>query len=353
MSETTSIDPAPGKLQIPGPGPCATAKPRLGFLGVGWIGRHRMQALAASELVELVAIGDSNPEILEQAVPIAPGATRVASLDELLDLNLDGVVIATPSALHADQAVRALQKGVAVFCQKPLGRNAAETRTVIETARRTDSLLGVDLSYRFMKGMAELNRLCTTGDLGSVYAADMVFHNAYGPDKPWFYDRALAGGGCVVDLGIHLVDLALWNLGFPAVTDVTSRLFSQGKPLQSTTDAVEDYCEARIDLQGGSMVRVACSWKLAAGQDAVISGTFYGTKGGASFSNVNGSFYDFVVERFHGTRREVLAQPPDVWGGRAAVHWARQLTRGEKFDNTISNVAQVAEVLDAIYDSAP
>jgi predicted dehydrogenase len=61
-----------------------------------------------------------------------------------------------------------------------------------------------------------------SGELGRVFAVDLVFHNAYGPDKPWFYDPELAGGGCVMDLGVHLVDLALWSLDFPGVTAVTS-----------------------------------------------------------------------------------------------------------------------------------
>jgi hypothetical protein len=87
---------------------------------------------------------------------------------------------------------------------------------------------------------------------GEVYAADLVFHNAYGPDKPWFRDPALSGGGCVIDLGTHLVDLALHLLAGagPAVDveSVTARLFTGGRPLDGRTDVVEDFATARIDL---------------------------------------------------------------------------------------------------------
>ena len=70
-----------------------------------------------------------------------------------------------------------------------------------------------------------------TDALGRTYAVDLVFHNAYGPDKAWFYDPALSGGGCVMDLGVHLVDLALWALDFPAVTKVSST-FVAGWPVE-------------------------------------------------------------------------------------------------------------------------
>ena len=185
---------------------------RLGFLGVGWIGRHRMQALLATGAVEATVIADAVPEAIAEAQALAPAAEIASGLDGLLEADLDGVVIATPSALHAAQAVQALERGVAVFCQKPLGRDAAEVRRVVAAARAADRLLGVDLSYRHTAGMQRIRELLQGGELGRVFAVDLTFHNAYGPDKPWFYDRALSGGGCVIDLGIHLVDLALWML---------------------------------------------------------------------------------------------------------------------------------------------
>jgi predicted dehydrogenase len=260
---------------------------------------------------------------------------------------VDGVVLATPSALHAEQTLAALEAGVPVFCQKPLGRTAAEVRTVVEAARARDLLLGVDLSYRHTEGMRHVRRLVQSGALGTVYAAELVFHNAYGPDKAWFYDVAQAGGGCVMDLGIHLVDLALWTLGFPRVEGVDARLLSGGMP--RTGSAVEDYAVARLDLEGGAVAQVSCSWRLPAGCDAVISAAFYGTKGGAAFRNQDGSFYDFTAHHFQGTRAETLCAPPDAWGGRAAVAWAQQLAEHAGFDPEALRLVEVAEVLDGIY----
>ncbi len=326
-----------------------TVRPRLGFLGVGWIGQNRLEAIARSGLGEVSMIFDPAGDAAARAAQMAPGAVIVDSPEALLKAGLDGIIIATPSALHAEQALTALEHGIAVFCQKPLGRNADETCRVVDAARAANRLLGVDFSYRLTDGMQKIRELILDGNLGQVYAVNLAFHNAYGPDKPWFYDRQLSGGGCVIDLGIHLVDLALWALDYPLVVDVSSRLYARGQPVDKPDRAVEDYALARLDLADGSVVQIACSWKSHAGKDALIGASFQGTRGGASWRNINGSFYDFTAERYNGTAVETLSIPPDLWSGRAAVEWVRRLAAGEGFDPEIERVCDVAAVLDAIY----
>jgi predicted dehydrogenase len=336
-------------LAKPAAAPTAIIRPRVGFLGVGWIGRHRLEAILAAGAVEPVGIADPSAAMVAEALALVPDAAAVDDLDALLDLGLDGVVIATPSALHADQAIRALDRGVAVFCQKPLGRTAAEVSAVVEAARRADRLLAVDLSYRFTEAMRQVREQLRSGALGPIFAADLVFHNAYGPDKPWFYDPVLSGGGCVIDLGVHLVDLMLWGLDFPAVTTVSSVLMSEGRPLAADAATVEDYAVATLTLETGAVVRLACSWRLQAGEPAVISAAFHGPRGGAALRNVGGSFYDFAADRLDGAARRPLAAPPDDWGGRAAVDWATRLAAGARFDPEAERLVQVAAVLDRIY----
>src|SRR5512146_2968710 len=111
-----------------------TARLRLGFLGVGWIGRRRLEAIARSGVAEIAAIADVSDQFAAESAKGAPGAEVCRSLEDLLEVGVGGVAIATPSALHAGQAVAALARGVAVFCQKPLGRTAAETARVVAAA---------------------------------------------------------------------------------------------------------------------------------------------------------------------------------------------------------------------------
>jgi predicted dehydrogenase len=323
--------------------------PRLGFLGLGWIGQHRLQALLDENACRVVAVADPSEQVRARVQELAPDAAFAATLDELLQHELDGVVIATPSALHAQQSLAALERGVAVFCQKPLARTLAENAAIIEAARKADRLLGCDLSYRHTEAMRRIRNSVVEGELGDVYAVDLVFHNAWGPDKSWARDPALAGGGCAIDLGIHLVDLALWTLGFPPVERVTSRLYANGQPLAPGADAVEDYAVAQLELATGAVVRIACSWNCSTGRDAIIEAHFHGARGGAAMHNVNGSFYDFAAARFEGTKRIPLADPPDAWGGRAVVDWARRLGAGGRYDRSIESLLQVASVLDRIY----
>lgn len=323
--------------------------PRLGFLGVGWIGRNRLQAIAQSGVANIAAIADASRDALRTVVAEFPDAAATDSLDGLLSQDLDGIVIATPSALHADQALRALAHGVAVFCQKPLGRDAEETRRVIAAAREANLLLGVDLSYRHVAAVRMIRELLNSGQLGRIFSIDLTFHNAYGPDKPWFYDPVLSGGGCVIDLGIHLVDLGLWMLGSPRVLDVTSELYAAGVPLAPGERKVEDFAVANLLLENDVTVRLACSWRLNAGRDARIDATFYGTHGGARLHNLNGSFYDFAAEKYEGTATRLLIAAPDAWGGRAAVEWVKRLRRSRMFDASIQSLIPVAETVDRIY----
>jgi predicted dehydrogenase len=329
-------------------------RPRLGFLGLGWIGQHRMRAILEAGVAEVAAISDPDPAAVARACELAPAARTATSLEDLLSRPLDGIVIATPSALHAEQSIRALERGVAVFCQKPLGRDAREVQRVLEAARASDRRLGVDLSYRYSEGMQRVRDLVRSGELGNIYAAELVFHNAYGPDKPWFYDAQQSGGGALMDLGIHLVDLGLWVLDFPELTGVTSQLFANGAPLAAADRrVVEDFVTAELTLDSKIAVSLSCSWRLHAGCDCVIEASFYGTRGAASLRNVSGSFYDFKAEAFAGTSRRVIATPPDAWGGRAAVAWADQLARDPRYDAGSDSLSAVARVLDCIYAAQP
>jgi predicted dehydrogenase len=322
-------------------------RPRLGFLGTGWIGRNRLRAVAASGVAEIAVLADPAAACLRDAARDAPGARLEDDLAALLGAGLDGIVIATPSALHADQAVAALDAGLAVFCQKPLGRTATETARVVDAARRADRLLGVDLSYRHTRAAVAVREAVARGTIGPVHAIELVFHNAYGPDKPWFQDPELSGGGCVIDLGIHLVDLLLWTLDWPQVDGVEAHRWRRGRP--AGDGEAEDFCLATLELGGGAVARLACSWFSHEGRDAVLEATFRGRDGAAGLHDVDGSFYDFAAELRAGTSASTIAAPPDEWGGRAAVQWARRLAAGEGYDPAGGELVTVAEVIDRIY----
>ncbi|WP_375258713.1 Gfo/Idh/MocA family protein [Citreimonas sp.] len=331
-----------------------TRRPRLAFLGLGWIGRNRMEAVAAADVADIVALSDPSAEALDAAAQTAPDAARCDGIDALLATGPDGVVIATPSALHADQTIAALSAGAAVFCQKPLGRTEAEARACIDAARRADRLLDVDLSYRHAAAFLALREAVQADELGPVHALDLTFHNAYGPDKPWFRDRALSGGGCLIDLGAHLLDMAAWAMGARDLRCTSAHLFAGGQRLTggAVAEAVEDYAAATLETPGGGVIRIACSWNLPAGRDAVIGVDAFGPKGGFTVQNVGGSFFDFAAHRHNGTQSEERVAPPDDWGGRATADWARRLAEGARFDPACESLGELAAAIDGIYARA-
>jgi predicted dehydrogenase len=328
------------------------ARLKVGFVGLGWIGLNRMQAMLATGLVDLVVVYDPSPERVEAIKVAARRAVVAPSFNALLDQDLDAVVIATPNALHASQAIAALERGFPVFCQKPLGRTLGECEQIVAAARDSNALLAIDLSYRYESGMMAIKSLVDERQLGEIFAADLVFHNAYGPDAAWFYDRAHSGGGCVIDLGVHLIDLFLWLLSDASIIKVESRLFSGGAPLTAKPDRVEDYATATFVLSNGCVARLACSWKLQAGQDAVISLDLHGTEGGATFRNVDGSFLDFEARLNRGTKGTQLTLPEASWAGRAACHFLYCVADGQGYDREVESILPVAATIDAIYGRA-
>ena len=323
----------------------------LGFIGLGWIGRNRMEVLLQNGYTKAIAIAEPIAANASEALKIANGAAVTDSPAEIYaHPDIDAVVIATPSAMHAGQAIKALSAGKAVFCQKPLGRNAKEVQQVVAAARKTDKLLAIDLSYRHTKAFQAVYDLVQRGGIGEVFSVGLTFHNAYGPDKDWFYDPKQSGGGCVMDLGIHMVDLALWTLDFPTIANIQSHLFRHGKKWDPSMNTVEDFAKATLATTKGAVINLECSWNLSAGQDAVIEARFYGTKGGAVFKNVNGSFYDFTAEKLTATQTEVLVAPPDSWSGRVGTVWAEKLLAGKGFDAQSSKgFIKTAETIDRIY----
>ena len=327
-----------------------STKPKLGFAGVGWIGRSRMQAAAESGLADIVLISDPSEDCVAAACMLAPHAAAVASFEEAVsNPDVEALVIATPSALHMEQAVAAFESGKAVFCQKPLGRTAEEVRAVVQAAQKANKLLGADFSYRHTQAFKAIHAVIQSGELGNIFAVDLKFHNAYGPDKPWFYDLELSGGGCVLDLGIHLFDLMLYALDFPEVKTVNSSLYAKGASVKGK-NVVEDYASVHLQLEQDTDVQLSCSWNLQAGCEALIEASFYGTQGGVSLKNLNGSFYDFVALRYWGTRSEVLAEPPDNWGGKALVSWIEKLSVDPTYDASATEFIHSAQIIDRIYE---
>lgn len=320
---------------------------KLAFVGAGWIGRNRMEAAFRSGRTEVASVVDLDLETAGAAAESVGCGEVTDALDAALDARPDGVVIATPNAVHAEQALAALEAGIPVFCQKPLARSGVEARRLVDAARRSDVSLGVDMSYRHVAAFVRAREALREAP-EHVFAADLTFHNAYGPDKPWFTDPSLSGGGCALDLATHLIDLVWWFLDPKDRPEVVADLYRRGEPLIDPNDEAEDYASILLRFED-AVVRLSCSWFLSAGEDAALECSFYTPASGIHVENVNGSYYDFRSERRRGTQREALVEPPDDWAGRALIAWSDRIARDPSFDTAIHDAVRVADVIDRIY----
>ncbi len=323
-------------------------KPKLGFLGMGWIGKNRFEAVHESGLAGNLTVCDPFAEdIVKYCKDI--NIRNILSYENLLDSEADGIVVATPSALHKQHVMQALEKRKAVFCQKPLACTTADTTEIVDLARRNNCLLMVDFSYRYTHAAKKIKQLVDEGELGHVFAANFVFHNAYGPDKRWYYNADLSGGGCVMDLGIHLIDLIQWFFPEAEIEQLHSNLYAKGVRINGNHRAIEDYATVQMVHSNDMTSQCTCSWNIPAGKDAIIQMDLYGTEGGASFRNVNGSFYDFKATWNKGTKAQVISMPPYEWSGKAILDWTERLSEANRFNEDAESYIRTARVIDRIY----
>ncbi|MFU8814917.1 MAG: Gfo/Idh/MocA family protein [Pseudomonadales bacterium] len=319
---------------------------RLALLGCGWIARNRLRQIATDGLAEVVAVIDPSAEACAGIHDLAPAA-RVQTDAAALDLEqVDGVMISTPTGLHAEQAVELLRRGVPVFVQKPLGISTVEVAQVLEAAARSDVPVETDLCYRHLRSARALRSELGNRTVGKPFYIEGCFHNAYRPNARWSVERRLAGGGALMDLGIHLLDLLSWVTG--------QRVFLGGVQLrhrgvQPGAADVEDFARLDLSLEDGAEVRLLSSWDASTGRDAEIRLCIYGANGNLELINRDGSFFDFDARRCFGTWVDHLATDvSDDWQAGPLRHWLRQVRERAGYEEP-AGVRQTAAIIDEAY----
>ena len=209
---------------------------------------------------------------------------------------------------------------------------------MVDAARRADRLLGVDLVLPpRSRPFAVARDLRRSGELGEIVAADLVFHNAYGPDKPWFFDPDARGR--------RLRDRSRRAPRRPRA----SGSLDLDPVRRSAAGCVGDRWSSsrRAELDH---VRLACSWNLHAGRDAVIEATFHGSAAALCPSATSTArSTTSAASACAAPPPSSLVAPPDDWAGRAAVVWARRVAAGERFDRRRRRSTSRRRVLDRIY----
>lgn len=270
---------------------------RFAVIGAGSIGQQHMEALRQCSRAELVAVAESNPQRLREATErfgLIAGHTDYREVLARPDVN--AVSIALPNFLHAPAALAALRAGKHVHLEKPMALNAREAARVIAVAKRKQRVLMVGQNMRFTRDAQMLKLQIEQGALGDVYHARAWWIRRQGIPRlgSWFTQKRFAGGGALLDIGVHMLDLALYlmdNFQPQSVAGITHARFGPrglggGGWGSSEIDKkavfdVDDYAVALIRLKGGKSVILEAAW--AAHLPEPSHGVqLYGTDGGAA-----------------------------------------------------------------------
>ena len=322
---------------------------RIGLVGVGAAAQvSHIPVLKRMEDVELVALCDRDGEKAARVAAKFQVPTSTNRLDDLLaDEDIDAIDICTPNFLHAPMASAALEAGKHVLCERPLARSADEARTMVKAARKADRILMCSVSHRFRPDAQLLRRFVDKGDLGQIFYAKagwLRLRTQWDSDE-WRAQKRESGGGVVLDLGFHMIDLALWVLGNPAVESVTASVHRLKK------GEVEDSATAFFRLEGGATLSLELTWGLLMEKDFNYLNLF--GSGGAALLN------PFRVHKgMHGTLVNVTpaldtARNQYKQSIEAQIdHFADALRKGNKPMGDAEEILPVMELMDAIYRSA-
>jgi predicted dehydrogenase len=267
---------------------------RVAVIGLGWPGQQHVAAYQRLPDVDLVAICDINRTLLAQTQAATGVPRAVASVEELLNLaDLDAVSVCLPNFLHAPVAIAALESGRHVLCEKPLARTVEEGEQIAEAVARTGRVFMMALNNRFRPDMLALKQLVDEGGLGEIYYGKASWlRRTWNPIvRGWFTNRAQSGGGPLIDLGVHMLDLALWYMGNPhpaAVSGATYSLFREQVARQIGSIDTEDLATGFVRLVDGRTVTVEASWIGFTELPDMVTCNLFGTRGGATVERSTG-----------------------------------------------------------------
>lgn len=260
---------------------------RVGVVGLK-VGKSHLADYAASKSVEEIVACDVNEQELAEVCgkySIEKSYTDFAAM--LAKEKLDAVSIALPNKLHMPMAIQALEAGCHVLCEKPMARTAAEAEKMLAASRRCGKKLMINFNQRFIPEVQAYKDLIDSGMLGEIYFARTEWHRRCGVPRWYNLTRENCGGGALIDLGVHRLDLALWLCGYPEPAWVLGNSFSKVEVQESPGFELEDFAAAMIRAKNGCMIELETSW-ASHRESEMVSTRLCGSKGGMLISSEGG-----------------------------------------------------------------
>ena len=336
-------------------------KLRVGFIGTGGIatGAH-LPGYQALDTVEVVAGADVNDASLARFAEKAGVLEAHCFNDyrEMLDnVDLDIVSVCTPNSWHYQPTVDAFAKGCHVLCEKPVATSADQCRGMIEAGKKAKKLFMVGQTLRFTKGAAQMKRWADKGELGDIYFGRAQYLRVRGvPGRLGFVTKELSEGGPIYDIGVHVLDLTLWLMGFPEPVGVSAgvynKLASKRSPLMpfppSKYTVPDDAAFSLIRFANGATVILECSWalNLVSGQHNVV---VCGDKGGCQLEPTA-----LVRERagvLENVTNEIFNYPERAGHAEEVRQFVEAILKGKPSPVPGEEALVTQRILDGIYKS--
>ena len=342
-------------------------KVKVAVIGTGNISNNHIQSYLNNPNAELVALCDIDADrvrMMGEKYGVKRLFTDEAEMFREMP-EIDAVSVCAWNSAHAPCAIAALEAGKHVLCEKPMALSAAQAVEMEEAAKKAGKLLMVGFVRRFEKGSALLRDLVQQDFFGELYYAKATYLRRNGNPGGWFGDKSRSGGGPLIDLGVHVIDLTRYLMGNPNPVSVYGATFQKlfNRPGIRTTKAyrsvsaggrdvcdVEDLASAMIRFDNGAVLQVEAAFSLNLKQDTG-SVQLFGTKGGAKlspelelYSDMNGYMTDITP-----------VCPPESFTEEFQSeinHFVDCVRTGEPCRAPASDGVQIMRILDAVYESA-
>ena len=343
---------------------------RVGVVGLGYAGEQHLKNFVKMPNVEAVALAGLEEGRLRELGGLYGVRNLYRSWEELVARDdLDVVSIGAPNHLHAPIAIAALKGGKHVLCEKPLARTGAEAEGIVRAATEADRAVHIAFTQRERGDVQALKRHVDEGNLGRIYHAKATWmrRNGIPGMGGWFTSKEMAGGGPLIDLGVHMIDMALYLMGEPEVETVSCATYAELGPrgrggradfglMQGDSPyEVEDLATAFIRLSGGATLNLEAGWAVYRESSDDFGVTLYGTDGGAEMKVKNYGTRDTVriYTDVAGLPAVVLPEIEPREGHLAVVRrFVETIRSGDWAGQFGEDGLRRARVIDACYASA-
>ena len=340
---------------------------KVGVIGTGGISGVHLGGYSRNPNAEIYALCDINEKNLAKRAEEYKVSRTFTDYREMLALKeLDAVSVCTWNSAHAECAIAALRAGKHVLCEKPMALNTAQAQEMEKAAKENGKLLMIGFVRRFGNDCAVLKDFIDSGSFGEIYYAKAQYLRRKGCPGGWFGDKSRSGGGPLIDLGVHVIDLCRYLMGGPQPVSVYGATFNKLGDRRHIKDArgysstvvskddifdVEDMATALIRFDNGAVLSVEASFSLNIEKD-VGNIELFGTKAGCKLDPELTIFTDMNDYLANVKLAQSTALSFDGLFDNEINHFVECIETGKPCRNPAQDGVTLMKILDGIYESA-